>query len=92
MSDSEDHIDSPEGGDDLFGDGENSDQEQPLSDHGLDSDQLESPRAEDEREDAEREVKTEMVMGVHMFRHRTPKPKDGTVCVEVPAPHRDVKI
>ncbi len=83
MSDSEDHIDSPDAGDDLFGDGDSgaSDQEQPLSDHGLDSDHDEGQQryGDDEAEGDSPETKAKIVMDVKMFRHRTPKPQDGTV-------------
>ncbi len=86
MSDSEEPIESPDGGDDLFGDGDSaalSDQEQPLSDHGLDSDHDEAPQQQYGEEEAEagdgREVKTKIIMGVQMFRHVAPKPHDGTV-------------
>jgi RNA polymerase-associated protein LEO1 len=86
MSDSEDPIGLPdEGGDDLFGDDEIeqqlSDQERPLSDPALDSDRDEDEErnARDESEDRQGPVKTKLVMGLQMYRHRTPKPKDGTV-------------
>ncbi len=85
MSDSDDRIDSPEGGDDLFGDGDSdaaSDQEQPLSDHGLDSDHDEGQRYEgDDKEGGAHEVKTKTktIMRVQLFRHKVPKPHDGTV-------------
>lgn len=83
MSDSEEPIDLPdEGGDDLFGDddGEEAGSERGnvLSDRDLASDQdgeLE-PRDEDTFEE---EVHDKLVYEIDMYRHKTPKPKDGSV-------------
>ncbi len=98
MSDSDDRAETPsEGGDDLFGDGPEeeaplSDEDQPLSDHGLESDGDEAAQYgggdEDDGQDeeGERRFKTRYVVGMHLHRHRTPMPKDGTVGARSPQP------
>ena len=73
-----------EGGDDLFGDDDDqdnagSDRGRAASDGdlGSDLDDLE-PRGEDGYDT--REVREKVIYGVEIFRHRTPKSSDGTVC------------
>ncbi|RYP74408.1 hypothetical protein DL771_003075 [Monosporascus sp. 5C6A] len=92
MSDSEDPIDLPdEGGDDLFGDaddGAQSDQERVLSDRDLASDHDDDgqgrqdglgPDGVDEEENDQVIEKQINIMSVPMYRHRTPKTKDGSL-------------
>jgi RNA polymerase-associated protein LEO1 len=88
MSDSEDPIDLiDEGGDDLFGD-EDDDQVTSPKDRVLDDDDLASDRDGDAdgynryRDDGyqtQAETANKVVMGVQTFRHRIPKPQDGSV-------------
>lgn len=79
MSDSEDPVDVPEGGDDLFG--EESDNERPLSDHELEDDDDDRQRDEDRggEDDGPVEFKQTRVQDQVVYRHRVPKPKDGVV-------------
>jgi hypothetical protein len=88
MSDSEDPIDLiDEGGDDLFGDDGDDDVASPKA-NLRDDDDLASDRDadgygrdEDDDEDAQqsRETQERVVMGVRTYRHRIPKPQDGSV-------------
>ncbi|KFA70420.1 hypothetical protein S40285_00622 [Stachybotrys chlorohalonatus IBT 40285] len=90
MSDSEDPIDLiDEGGDDLFGD-EDDDQVTSPKDRVLDDDDLASDRDGDAdgynryRDDGyqtQAETANKVVMGVQTFRHRIPKPQDGSLKV-----------
>jgi RNA polymerase-associated protein LEO1 len=91
MSDSDDIADlADEGGDDLFGDGDeeledNVISERDLSEHESDREGgYGKTRDYDggEREPAEFREKT--VVTVPMYRHRIPKSKDGTVSEETP--------
>jgi len=92
MSDSEDRIDSLDeaGEDDLFGDGDDdqlSDHNRAASDHGRESDREDGNLYGDEdadREGVEQERKTKYVMGVQLYRHRIPRPKDGAVSCSKP--------
>ncbi|KLU85032.1 hypothetical protein MAPG_04064 [Magnaporthiopsis poae ATCC 64411] len=79
MSDSEDPVDVPEGGDDLFG--EESDNERPLSDHELDDDDDDRQRDEERggEDDGPVEFKQTRVQDQVVYRHRVPKPKDGVL-------------
>jgi hypothetical protein len=84
MSNSEDHLDSSAEGDDLFGDGDDdapqSDRSQPASDAGLDSDREDAPRDLDDAEDDDAGgFVSRTIMGMQMYRHNVPKPKDGIV-------------
>jgi len=82
-----------DGGDGDDGD-QPSDRDQASSDHDADDSDRDHDRERDRdrgrgrRDDRgddgdeggdERQVKTKIIMGVHMYRHRTPKSKDGTV-------------
>ncbi|KAI9171416.1 RNA polymerase-associated protein LEO1 [Paramyrothecium foliicola] len=90
MSDSEDPIDLiDEGGDDLFGDEGDDDIASPKA-NARDDDDLASDREaggygrdEDEDEDTQqfRETQERVVMGVRTYRHRIPKPQDGSLRV-----------
>jgi len=84
MSDSENPIDLPDEGGDLFGDEDDdivagSDQGRVPSEGDLVSDQDQDlePREEDGYDT--REVREKVIYGVEIFRHRTPKSSDGTV-------------
>ncbi len=86
MSDSEDPIDiADEGGDDLFGDEGDEDAlseiEKAMSDQELASDreddEPEARRRDDEEEP--REFREKLVTEVPLYRHRTPRSKDGGV-------------
>lgn len=79
MSDSEDPVDVPEGGDDLFG--EESDNERPLSDHELDDEDDDRQRDEDGggEDEGPVEFKQTRVQDQVVYRHRAPKPKDGVL-------------
>lgn len=85
MSDSEDPIDVPdEGGDDLFGDEDDdaiSEIEKALSDREIVSDREDDDvdaRRHDEGEEP-REFREKLVVEVPLYRHRTPRSKDGGV-------------
>lgn len=86
MSDSEDPIDVPdEGGDDLFGDEDDdalSDIEKAVSDREIVSDRedddVDAPRRHEEDEEP-REFREKLVAEVPLYRHRTPRSKDGGV-------------
>lgn len=96
MSDSEDPIDIPDdGGDDLFGDEDDalSEVEKAVSDRELASDkednELDARRHDDDEEP--REFREKLVAEVPLYRHRTPRSKDGGVSrgrqvVSIPAP------
>jgi hypothetical protein len=85
MSDSEDPIDIPdEGGDDLFGDEDDdalSEAEKVLSDKEVASDRedddLDARRHDDDEEP--REFREKLLLSVPLYRHRTPRSKDGGV-------------
>ncbi|KAK0734083.1 Leo1-like protein-domain-containing protein [Lasiosphaeria miniovina] len=90
MSDSEDHIEAADdGGDDLFGDGDEdagdvlSEIENALSDRDLDSDSDDDAthgrhnRGDDDDEPTE--FREKLVSGVPMYRHRIPKSRDGSL-------------
>lgn len=87
MSDSDEPIDNiDEEGDDLFGDDDDVQTSAPrqrvLEDDDLASDPDEDRNAGDySRYDADvpQETHDRVVMGVTAYRHRIPKPKDGTV-------------
>ncbi|KAI1852352.1 hypothetical protein JX265_006402 [Neoarthrinium moseri] len=88
MSDSEDHLDVAEDGvDDLFGEGGDdddlqSDNERVLSDADLASEKDDRERYGEDDVDMDEQdvvVKDRLVMNIQMFRHRTPKSKDGTL-------------
>ncbi|EHA57363.1 hypothetical protein MGG_16287 [Pyricularia oryzae 70-15] len=85
MSDSDDVVDIADAGDegDLFGDGgDESDIERPLSDHELDDEDDDDQQREREYgESSQRapQYKEKRIMGLKIFRHRIPKPKDGNL-------------
>lgn len=83
MSESDEPIDLPDaGGGDLFGDEDNdapSDQGQALSDKDLASDQDVNEDYDQEEPQVEGHEVEKLVWGITLFRHRTPKTKDGTV-------------
>lgn len=73
-------------GDDLFGGGDDDDEgqlsDQPLSEHGLDSDDdQDGERYGDDsgRSGRQQQTREEVLMDVDLFRHRTPKSTDGNV-------------
>ena len=87
IADDDDAIAS---GDDLFGGGDDDDEgqlsDQPLSEHGLDSDDDQDQDGERYGEDSGRsarqqqqQTREEVLMDVEIFRHRTPKSTDGNV-------------
>lgn len=87
MSDSDDPVDlHDEGGDDLFGDG---DEDQPgsppaqvLSDKDLDSDAGDANAAQGYESGGEQEApdhQDKVIAGIQLYRHRTPRTKDGMV-------------
>ena len=89
MSDSEDLKDPLSGEDDLFGDGEGSGDEAPISDpeqllSDLD-DEGEDTRRYGDSGEADGAAPTIRVQAVKMFRHQTPKPSDGTVRLRLSA-------
>ncbi|KAK4151478.1 hypothetical protein C8A00DRAFT_45328 [Chaetomidium leptoderma] len=85
MSDSEDPIDFPdEGGDDLFGDEGGDDAlseiENAVSDRELASDKEDDEqdaRRHDDDDDEPREFREKLVVEVPLYRHRTPRSKEG---------------
>lgn len=85
MSDSEEPIDiADEGGDDLFGDeGDDalSDIENAVSDREIvsdrEDDEADAPRRDEDEEP--REFREKLVSEVPLYRHRTPRSKDGDV-------------
>lgn len=92
MSDSEDAVNEvpDDEVDDLFGDGGDEDDNEPQSDNErvLSDGDLASERDRRERYDdgddidmdeQEAEVKDRLIMNIQMYRHRTPKTKDGSV-------------
>ncbi|KAI0136730.1 Leo1-like protein-domain-containing protein [Xylariales sp. AK1849] len=87
MSDSEDPVDLPdEGIDDLFGDDDGneaqSDNERALSGGDLDSDKDDREQYGGDDMDMDQQdavVKDRLIMNIQMYRHRTPKSKDGTL-------------
>ncbi|KAI1486050.1 Leo1-like protein-domain-containing protein, partial [Biscogniauxia mediterranea] len=87
MSDSDEPIDLPdEGGDDLFGDDDNNDarsnQDGVLSDGDLASEPDaggRDARDDDDDEVQNQQVKEKRIGDVAMFRHRTPRTKDGAL-------------
>lgn len=89
MSDSEDPLDDLEAnGDDLFGDEGDEDlpslsKQRVLDDDDLASDPDEDPDARhrdfDDEDTQPQETRDRVVMAVQTYRHRIPKPKDGTV-------------
>lgn len=92
MSDSDDLVDLPDdGGDDLFGDadeGAQSDAERMLSDHDLPSEHdgdtqgARDGMGQDEADDDDNDnqmTEQRFVLPVPMYRHKTPKSKDGSV-------------
>ncbi|KAH8675479.1 Leo1-like protein-domain-containing protein [Xylariales sp. PMI_506] len=88
MSDSEDPVDLPDDGvDDLFGDGDDandaSDNERVLSDEDLASEKDGRERYDrddvDMDQDDDAVVKDRLIMNIQMYRHRTPKTKDGAL-------------
>lgn len=93
MSDSEELIDDPDAGDDLFGDGDGDDNldeilsqsdrgGHALSDGDLESDHGERRRDYDDEmgEDDEPAAHRDLtIMSVPMYRHRVPKASDGQV-------------
>ena len=95
MSDSEDPIDLPDdAGDDLFGDGDlddiPSDNENGniVSEKDLASDQEDGEQQGYDGGDMDmdqQEVKEKLVLNTQMYRHRTPKSKDGVVRFSVPS-------
>ncbi|KIH94931.1 RNA polymerase-associated protein LEO1 [Sporothrix brasiliensis 5110] len=87
IADDDDAIAS---GDDLFGGGDDDDEgqlsDQPLSEHGLDSDDDRDEDGERYGEDGgrsarqqQRQTREETEMDVDMYRHRTPKSTDGNL-------------
>lgn len=89
IADDDDAIAS---GDDLFGGGDDDDEgqlsDQPLSEHGLDSDDDQDQDGERYGEDSGRgarqqqqQTREELLMDVDIFRHRTPKSTDGNVSI-----------
>lgn len=97
MSDSEDPVDLPDdAGDDLFGDGDlddiPSDNENGnvVSEKDLASDQEGGEQQGYDGGDMDmdqQEVKEKLVLNTQMYRHRTPKSKDGVVRFTAPFPH-----
>lgn len=86
MSDSEDPIDVPdEGGDDLFGDEDDdalSDIEKAVSDREIVSDREDDEpdaRRHDDEDEEPREFREKLIAEVPLYRHRTPRSKDGGV-------------
>ena len=87
MSDSEDPVDlHDEGDEDLFGDGDEDQSGSPpaqiLSDKDLDSDAGDANAAQAYESDREQEApdhQDKVIAGIQIYRHRTPKTKDGMV-------------
>lgn len=86
MSDSEDPLDlHDEEGDDLFGDEDKDGSPPPqvLSDRELDSDQDRPMENNNEGYGSDADAprhQDKVIAAIELFRHRTPKSKDGTVC------------
>lgn len=86
MSDSEGPVDHHDEGDDLFGDDDEdqigSPAPQVLSDKDLDSDVERANEGEgygSEREEEAPRHQDKVIAGIQIYRHRTPKTKDGMV-------------
>lgn len=88
MSDSEDPVDiAGDEVDDLFGDVDDGDDAQSGNERAVSDDDLASDRdAREARDDddmnvdgPDMEVENRLIMNIQLYRHRTPRSKDGTV-------------
>lgn len=86
MSDSEGPVDLHEEGDDLFGDDDEGQSGSPppqvLSDRDLDSDAdhaSASQAYDSDRDQDAADHQDKVIAGIQIYRHRTPKTKDGVV-------------